>query len=130
VNRQDRDRRDAIARTLQTQLGDERWSVDELRVVQSIVDGLILGRDVYGPLELGTDKRYFTIEAKQEARDLAVYRACQMLVEQDRELEVERERPRHRVATIPPKLGGEGRGSGGVVDLTFDLTDLPDTEAK
>lgn len=80
----DTTRRDAYARCLASELADDRWSVDELRVVQLVVDGLVHGRDVYGALDLATDTRDFALEARAEARDLVVYRACQLLAEQDK----------------------------------------------
>lgn len=99
----DRTRRDAYARVLQAQLGDELWSVDELRVVQFVVDGLRHGRDVYGPLDLATDKRDLRNEARAEARDLIIYRACELLkaLDSDRNIPL-----RRKSITVPPMPSG------------------------
>lgn len=87
----DTTRRDAYARLLASQLADDRWSVDELRVVQLVVDGLARGRSIYGALDLASDTRDWALEARAEARDLVVYRACEMLAAQDkRRAELER----------------------------------------
>jgi hypothetical protein len=98
-----RTRRDAFARVLQSQLGDQRWSVDELRVVQFVVDGLQRGRDVYGPLDLATDKRDLRNEARAEARDLIIYRACELLKALDSDTQLPL---RRKTITVPPMPAG------------------------
>ena len=55
----------------------ELLSTDELRVVESIIDGLVEGREVYGPLEVKRDMRRFRYEAFQEIRDYLVYEAAE-----------------------------------------------------
>jgi hypothetical protein len=112
--------RDAYVRSLQSQLSDARWSVDELRVIQQVVDGLVRGRDIYGPLQLATDHRNWRAEARAEYRDAAIYEACAMLASSDRDLEIPVDPPlRRKTITVPPKASA---------DLTFDLTDLGDVE--
>jgi len=54
------------------------FNTDELRVLEYVKDGLRTGRDVYGPLEVGLDKRDFLEEARQELRDAIVYMSCEL----------------------------------------------------
>ena len=53
------------------ELGD-----DEMDVVLEVMRGLVGGRQVYGELDLDTDKRDFAAEGGEELRDLIVYAAC------------------------------------------------------
>ena len=76
-------RRDAIARNLCARICDERRSVDELRVIDSILSGLERGADVYGPLDLATDPRDWQMELAEERRDALIYRSCALLSKRD-----------------------------------------------
>jgi hypothetical protein len=60
----------AIAR----QLGD-----DERRVLTAIAQRLLVGRAAYGALDISTDPRDWKAEGAQEALDLAVYLAAELL---------------------------------------------------
>jgi hypothetical protein len=53
----------------------ESFSPDEKRVIERIVQGIERGRDVYGPMDLASDRRELEAEAADEARDWLVYRA-------------------------------------------------------
>lgn len=54
-------------------------NLDELRVVEYVSEGLMTGRTRIGPLDLASDKRDWAEERDQEARDLLVYAACEVL---------------------------------------------------
>jgi hypothetical protein len=56
----------------------EGLGVDELRVLERIAERLAMGRKQYGPLNIATDKRDWSEEARQEAFDLAVYLAVEL----------------------------------------------------
>ncbi len=65
-----RDALDAVLDTLDT---------DELRVLTAIATRLQRGAQIYGPLNLETDKRDFATEGHEELRDYLVYFACEHL---------------------------------------------------
>ena len=50
-------------------------SNDERKVLEEILRRIEAGRDVYGPLDLASDKRDFAAEATEEATDWTIYRA-------------------------------------------------------
>lgn len=52
---------------------------DELRVVWSVVDALVAGREQYGELDILGDERDFDDEGDQERTDMLVYRAIAAL---------------------------------------------------
>jgi hypothetical protein len=52
---------------------------DALRVIETIVDRLIMGRAVYGSLVIESDRRNWRREAHEEALDMAVYLAVDTL---------------------------------------------------
>lgn len=79
----DETRRNAIARNLCARLSDDRRSVDELRVIDWVLEGLELGAEGYGPLDLQSDVRLWKRERAMEARDLLFYSAAQAIVEHD-----------------------------------------------
>ena len=54
-------------------------SADEVRVLLLLAERLTAGRSQYGPLRLDTDRRDFAHEAIEEAADLLMYWAMQML---------------------------------------------------
>ena len=54
----------------------EGFGQDELEVMIEIAERIATGREVYGELELDTDKRDFGHEAAEEAQDLLVYLAA------------------------------------------------------
>jgi len=58
-------------------------SPDELRVMDRVLAGLERGRDVYGPLDLSTDKRAWRDEGAAELRDLLVYLAAAEIAQWD-----------------------------------------------
>jgi hypothetical protein len=53
--------------------------LDELRVVALVAKRLVLGRKVYGPLDVAGDRRDWRHEASEEALDCAVYLACESI---------------------------------------------------
>lgn len=59
--------------------------LDELRVVEAIADRLAMGQRQYGPLNIEGDPRSWRKEAGEEALDLSVYQACDLLRERARE---------------------------------------------
>ena len=76
-----RDRRVDLAARL------ELCSFDELRVIDKLLGRLELGRSRYGYLDLSRDRRDFKREEAEEHLDAAVYRACDELDAEDREIE-------------------------------------------
>jgi hypothetical protein len=52
---------------------------DEVRVLTVLARRLAVGRAAYGPLDIATDPRDWRAEGAQEALDLAVYLACELL---------------------------------------------------
>lgn len=56
-------------------------SRDELRVISRVLDGIEIGRKIYGPMMLANDCRDFRREAAMEARDLLVYLAAHSVAE-------------------------------------------------
>jgi len=52
---------------------------DELRVLSAIAARLAEGRRTYGELDLATDKRDFSAEARDEVFDALVYVACRLI---------------------------------------------------
>jgi hypothetical protein len=68
--------RDAIAIALRAQLLDDRWSADELLVIDHVMNGLKRGREIYGSLNVLQDRRDFGDEARQEWRDALIYVAA------------------------------------------------------
>jgi hypothetical protein len=56
-----------------------RLGSDEVRVLVAIARRLAVGRVQYGPLEISTDPRDWRAEGAQEACDLSVYLACELL---------------------------------------------------
>lgn len=104
-------RRDAIARSLCTRLCDERRSIDELRVIDWVLEGLELGAESYGPLDIASDVRNFRRERAMEARDMLFYSAAQAIAERAaREAEIEREfeeAMRSPAFDLSDTLGGE-----------------------
>ncbi len=52
---------------------------DELTVVAQVVDGLVVGREVYGPLDIGGDARDFSAEAAAELRDATIYQTVETI---------------------------------------------------
>lgn len=58
----------------------EGWSDDELDVLGWVVERLELGRERYGPLDLG-DGRRWRAEGREELADVLVYAAMASLVE-------------------------------------------------
>src|SRR5262245_36798686 len=77
--------RDALERWIAGQL--PACSHDELRVISWIVEGLVVGRRVYGPLDVHKDPRNFRQERAEEARDSLFYAACQVIAERDADRE-------------------------------------------
>lgn len=67
------ERLDALVRKL------DRLGEDELDLVDSVVDGLVDGRHLYGEFNATTDQRDLAAEAFAEARDLVTYTAMQLL---------------------------------------------------
>lgn len=59
-------------------------NVDELSVVETVVDGLIEGRAIYGGLDIAQDERDFDAEAGYEMRDALIYSAIAALADQRR----------------------------------------------
>lgn len=53
------------------------FSPDEKRAIERIIRGIEKGREVYGPMDLESDRRDLIAEADDEARDWIVYRAMQ-----------------------------------------------------
>jgi hypothetical protein len=70
---------------------------DELDVLGQVFDGLVAGREVYGPLDTDSDPRDFTAAAAEELRDAITYQA----------IEVQRRRRRE----APPFPGGPTDGA-------------------
>lgn len=83
----DTTRRDALARSIAARVNDERRTVDELRVVSWVLEGLEIGFDSYGGLYIDTDPRNFVKERAMEARDLLFYTAAQAIAQRDAEAE-------------------------------------------
>lgn len=54
-------------------------SLDELRVLVWVAEGIHQGRTVYGPMDLASDNRDFRAEQRQELRDFLVYAAAEAL---------------------------------------------------
>lgn len=52
-----------------------KLGLDELEVVLEVVQGLVLGRSVYGQLVIETDARDWDKELREENRDALVYSA-------------------------------------------------------
>lgn len=52
---------------------------DELAVVLEVAEGLVRGRDVYGPMTLSGDGRDYVTEAGEELRDALVYLSAQRI---------------------------------------------------
>ena len=57
----------------------ERLNRDEIAVLADIAERLGIGRSVYGPMCLETDKRNWRAELRAEALDALVYAACDHL---------------------------------------------------
>ncbi len=57
----------------------ERLNRDEIAVLADIAERLGIGRSVYGPMCLGTDRRDWRAELRAEALDALVYAACDHL---------------------------------------------------
>lgn len=91
-NDTERTRREALARSLCARLCDSRRSLDELRVIDWVLEGLELGAVDYGPLSIASDTRNFVRERAMECRDLLFYSAAQAIAEHDAKVEaIERE---------------------------------------
>lgn len=58
-----------------------RLNNDEQAVIDFITSRLLRGREVYGPLDIASDTRDWTKEAREEAADLLVYLAIRFLRE-------------------------------------------------
>ncbi len=58
-------------------------STDELRIIITIAERLNLGRERYGALCIANDERDWQREAREEAIDMAIYRAVASLKERD-----------------------------------------------
>ena len=57
-------------------------STDELAIIEILADAsrrLQQGRDVYGPLEVSTDRRDFLREAYEEILDFSIYISAQLV---------------------------------------------------
>lgn len=52
---------------------------DELRVLLLVAERLAKGRQRYGELELGSDRRDFSHESLEEIADALVYAACALV---------------------------------------------------
>jgi hypothetical protein len=65
-----RDQLEAIVNTL---------GADEVRVLTEIASRLQRGAQIYGRLDLDTDKRDFAREGHEELQDYLVYFACERL---------------------------------------------------
>jgi hypothetical protein len=67
-------------------------SVDELRVVDRVLDGIDTGRQLYGPLDISTRPRNWKRESAMEMRDYLFYCAAHLVAEDayERELTAER----------------------------------------
>jgi hypothetical protein len=57
----------------------ERLNRDEIAVLADIAERLGIGRSVYGPMCLETDRRDWRAELRAEALDALVYAACDHL---------------------------------------------------
>src|SRR5574343_474806 len=57
----------------------ERLGRDEIAVLADIAERLGIGRSVYGPMCLETDRRDWRAELRAEALDALVYAACDHL---------------------------------------------------
>ena len=57
----------------------ERLNRDELRVLADVAERLGMGRSVYGPMCLETDRRDWRAELRAEVLDALVYAACDHL---------------------------------------------------
>jgi hypothetical protein len=71
--------RDALARSLCARLCDARRSHDELRVIDYVLEGIELGADQYGPLNVAKDPRNFRRERAMECRDSLFYAAAEQI---------------------------------------------------
>lgn len=74
----------ALRRSLCARIHDARRSHDEIRVIDEILTGLEKGAELYGSLNLASDRRNWNAEAAEECRDALVYLACAKLAERDR----------------------------------------------
>jgi len=52
---------------------------DEMAVLIDVAGGLVRGREVYGPLDVRTDRRDFVREVGEELRDTIVYAAMERI---------------------------------------------------
>jgi len=96
----DSDRCDALRRSIGARLLASSW--DELRVVDTLLGRLELGRDRYGFLDLAKSRDWEREEA-EEHLDAAVYRACRKLVEHDERvaaIDADETAPRPRVDPV------------------------------
>jgi hypothetical protein len=79
-------RRDAIQRCVAARLCS--LSIDELRVLDVITTRMIgVGRESYGPLDLGREERDWKAEQASEYADAIFYGACHEVATNDRRLE-------------------------------------------